>query len=214
MPSWWGYKSSYWDFRDFSCCLKYNILIMTLLTPEHQGGQNLKWELEQKRFSQWCPMWMIREGVNSWYLSRKAELLTNTSPSSVFKDVWALLGVWAEIQNNFPIFPNSSPLPNYSSQTNVLLPSESRQSRKEIIRHFHLEHCILIPFFLLLTDLSILLLTCFKYDQFYLSRYYSSSIKLHKNCQKQADWKGTIVVRKKKITFMFIELIKPMQHFF
>lgn len=132
----------------------------------------------------------LQEGVQSWSLSRREA----ADITSLFKEAWALLGVWAEIQNNFSIFPNSSPLPNYSFQTNVLLPSESRQSRKEIIRHFHLEHWILIPFFLLLTDLSILLLTCFKYDQFYLSRYYSSSIKLHKNCHKQADWKGTIVV--------------------
>lgn len=114
--------------------------------------------------------------LNLSYQRGREVWLTN---SSLFKEVWDLLAVWAEIQNNFSIFPNSSPLPNYSSQMNVLLPSEIRQSRKEIIMHFHLEHRILIPFFLLLTDLSIFLLTCFKYDKFYLSQYHSSSIKLH-----------------------------------
>lgn len=45
-------------------------------------------------------------------ISKNRGLLTNIS--SVFKEVWALRDVWAEIQNNFSIFLNSSPLPNYS----------------------------------------------------------------------------------------------------
>lgn len=84
---------------------------------------------------------VLQENVNSLReLMKCKQKRKDANNSSISKEVWALLGVWAEIQNNFSIFPNSSPLLNYSSQTNVLLPSESRQSRKEIIRHFHLKH--------------------------------------------------------------------------
>lgn len=162
---------------DLSWFLKENILIITLLPSENLEKQNFKWELEQTGLPLWYSTEELTRGCELGISEEKKVWLTNYS---LFKEVWDLLAVWAEIQNNFSIFPNSSPLPNYSSQMNVLLPSEIKQSRKEIIMHFHLEHRILIPFFLLLTDLSIFLLTCFKYDKFYLSQYHSSSIKLHK----------------------------------
>lgn len=174
---------------EFSWYLKYNILVITS-TSREPGGTKFEVVIGVKGTVSLIFYRRLQKAVNLACLRRDV-WLTNYS---LFKEVWDLLAVWAEIQNNFSIFPNSSPLPNYSSQMNVLLPSEIRQSRKEIIMHFHLEHRILIPFFLLLTDLSIFLLTCFKYDKFYLSQYHSSSIKLHpKNCHKQAGWKGTSI---------------------
>ena len=153
-------------------------MIISHLTPENLEKEDLKWELDQRGIV--CLpdiLQKISRGCELSISEQKRSALTNYS---LFKEVWYLPGVWAEIWNNFSIFPNSSPLLNYTYQMNVLLPSEIKQSRKEIILHFHLEHRILMPLFLLLADLSIFFLTCFKYDQFYLSQYHSSSIKLHK----------------------------------
>ena len=117
--------------------MKHHNLILIFLTLENQGRQNdVGIGVKEMVFLSGILQWLT--GGCELVISKNRGLLTNIS--SVFKEVWALHDVWAEIQNNFSIFPNSSPLPNYSPQTNVLLPSESRQSRKEIIRHFHLEH--------------------------------------------------------------------------
>lgn len=71
-------------------------------------------------------------------ISKNRGLLTNIS--SVFKEVWALHDVWAEIQNNFSIFKIVHPSLIIALRQMFCYHPESRQSRKEIIRHFHLEH--------------------------------------------------------------------------
>lgn len=58
----------YWEFGDFTCCLKHNILIINCC----QGRQDLKWELEQKQLSLSVVLYSgVQEAVNSRDLSRR-----------------------------------------------------------------------------------------------------------------------------------------------
>ena len=104
-------EGSCWECGDFTCYLKYHNLILIFLTLEHQGRQNnVGIGVKEIVFLSGILQWLT--GGCELVISKNRGLLTNIS--SVFKEVWALRDVWAEIQNNFSIFPNSSPLPNYS----------------------------------------------------------------------------------------------------